>query len=283
MTAALTELRPQAIHSASEHTLAARQRRAAHDVGEGLALWRLCLTLGWLDIRLRYRGSLLGPFWLTASTAVMVASMGVLYSSLFQMNLREYLPFLALSLVLWGGLSSLVTSACTCFVQADPSVRSLRLPFTLHAGRVVVRDMITLAHNVVVIVAVYAIFEMWPGWTALLAAPAILLWIVDAMAAALLFGALCARFRDIPPIVGSVMQIMFFVTPVIWKPQLVGENAQFLPFNPFYGLIEIVRGPLLAELPSAATYASALGYSAALIAVAWLFFARVRGRIAFWV
>lgn len=47
---------------------------------------------GWLDIKLRYRGSILGPFWLTASTAVMVAAMGVLYAYLMNMDVHKYLP-----------------------------------------------------------------------------------------------------------------------------------------------------------------------------------------------
>ena len=82
-------------------SLATRNRQAMQDVAEGLRLWPLACSLGWLDIRLRYRGSLLGPFWLTLSTAVMVASLGVLYSALFHIDIHEYLPFLALSQVLW--------------------------------------------------------------------------------------------------------------------------------------------------------------------------------------
>ncbi len=77
-----------------------RSRKAARDLREAAALWRLCGTLAWLDIKLRYRGSLLGPFWLTLSTGVMVGSMGVIYAGLFKINLHDYLPFLALSLVL---------------------------------------------------------------------------------------------------------------------------------------------------------------------------------------
>ena len=101
----------------SEMSLRARNRLAFADLSEGLRMWRLSWILGWLDIRLRYRGSLLGPFWLTLSTSVMVASLGFLYSTLFQMNLTEYLPFLALSLVLWNFTQTLVSDACGCFTQ----------------------------------------------------------------------------------------------------------------------------------------------------------------------
>src|SRR5215469_9340256 len=79
-------------------SLGERQRLAARDLREAAALWRLCWTLGILDIRLRYRGSMLGPFWLTISTGAMVSAMGVLYSELFHISLHEYLPFLTVSL-----------------------------------------------------------------------------------------------------------------------------------------------------------------------------------------
>src|ERR1700712_4881238 len=87
---------------------AARRRPGGGRVRAGLKLWRLAWSLGWLDIRLRYRGSMLGPFWLTISTGVMVGSLGFLYAALWHISVREYLPFLALSQVLWGFLATLV-------------------------------------------------------------------------------------------------------------------------------------------------------------------------------
>jgi lipopolysaccharide transport system permease protein len=268
----------------SDNSAAARQREAVADVAGGTRLWRLGVTLGWLDIRLRYRGSVLGPFWLTLSTAVMVAALGLLYSTLFKMNLHEYLPFLALSIVLWGYISALVGDACQCFLQAEGLIRSVRMPFTLHAVRTVVRNVLTLGHNVVVIAGVWAIFDTWPGWDGVLAVPGVVLWLVDSLAICVLLGTFCARFRDIPPIVGSVMQIAFFISPVIWKPDLLqGASARWLPANPFYSLLEVVRAPLLHEVPTLLTWTSALAYSAALCLTAWIVFARLRSRLAFWV
>jgi lipopolysaccharide transport system permease protein len=284
MSTTLEPLARRALVMHSDQTHSARHIQATQDVREGWRLWRLALTLGWLDIRLRYRGSVLGPLWLTLSTAVMVASLGFLYSALFKINLHDYLPFIALSIVLWNFLAAVVGDACLAFLQAEGMIRSIRMPFTVHAVRTVVRNILVLAHNVIVIVAIWAIFNVWPGWNAALAVPGVLLWLVDSLAACLLLGTFCARFRDIPPIVGSIMQIAFFVTPIIWQPQLLqGASADWLPANPFYALIEIVRAPLLRGEASATVWLSALGYSAALCLAAWLLFARVRGRLAFWV
>ena len=226
---------------------AARHRFAIGDMLGGLRLWRLAWSLGWLDIRLRYRGSMLGPFWLTISTGVMVGSLGFLYSELFHMSLRDYLPFLALSQVLWGFLSTLVSDSCGVFTESEPVIRSIRMPMFLFAMRILIRNVLVLGHNVCIIVVVFAIFQVWPGVPGLLAIPALPLWIIDALALSLLLGGICARFRDIMPIVNSVMMIAFFLSPVIWKPEQLGPRAVWLPFNPFYDMLEIVRAPLLGS------------------------------------
>ncbi|MDR3532886.1 MAG: ABC transporter permease [Rhodopila sp.] len=268
----------------ADMSVAARHRLAVDDLIRGARLWRLAWGLGWLDIRLRYRGSMLGPFWLTISTGVMVAALGFLYSTLFKMNLRDYLPFLALSQVLWGFLAAVVSDACTTFTDAESVIRSVRMPFFVFSARTLIRNIIALAHNIVVIVVVFAIFSLWPGWDILMALPGLLLWVIDALALTLLLGAFCARFRDIQPIVNSVMQIMFFVTPVIWKPSQVGAVVEKLPFNPFYDLLEIVRGPLLGDGGATGmTWVGAILYSLALCSISWAFFVRARGRVTFWI
>ena len=263
---------------------AERFRLAVADIKDGAKLWRLALTLGWFDIRLRYRGSMLGPFWLTLSTAVMVVALGVLYSRLFNMELHDYLPFLAISLVLWNVVSAVIGEACTCFTSAEGMIHSMRMPHSLHAMRVVIRNFIVLAHNVVVILAVYVWFDRWPGLRAFGAIPGLMLWTVDGLAVCLLLGPIGARFRDIPPIVGSIIQIAFFTSPIIWKPELLhGWALDYLWLNPFYTLLEVVRGPMLGDAERIRIWASAVVYSAVLSGLAWLMFSRTRGRLAFWV
>jgi lipopolysaccharide transport system permease protein len=265
-----------------DRSRAAMRALAVRDVVDGLRLWRLAVKLAWLDIKRRYRGSVLGPFWLTMSTAVMIGALGVLYAALFHMDVREYLPFLALSQVLWAFLSTLIADACVCFTVSEPLILSIRMPLSVHALRVLIRGLLILAHNVVVIVVVDVLFSLWPGAFMLMAVPGLLLWMVDAFAVALLLGAIGARFRDIPPIVGSVVQIAFFVTPVIWKPQQLGVHAWVLPYNPFFALLEVMRAPLLGYLPSAETWLMAVVYSLLLLGVTWLLLVRARGRVPFW-
>ena len=238
--------------------------------------------LAWLDIRLRYRGSMLGPLWLTLSTGLMVGAMGTVYSVLWHLPARDYVPYLALSLVLWNYLSVLVTESCAGYTQAEGMIRTVRMPYSLYAGRIVLRNLLVLGHNILIVALVDLLLWAWPGPAGWLALPAMALWLADSLAVAVLFGVLCARFRDIPPIATSVLQMAFMVSAVIFRPQTLGDRQWLLAFNPFFTVLEVLRAPLLGAVPGWSIYVSATLFSAVLCTAAWLLFVRMRGRIAFW-
>ena len=271
---------PRAFYDAAQPE---RLGRARADFTLGLSRWRLAWRLAWLDIRNRYRGSVLGPFWLTLSTGVMLGGLGVLYSTLFQLSLREYLPHLAVSLVFWTLISTLIIDATSSLTSAEAVIRQMQLPYTVHALRGVMRNAIVAAHNLPLILVVFLLCGWVPGPEAALALVGLLILGVNAFAATLFLGMLCARFRDIGPIVGSVMQLAFFMTPVLWKPELLGEWQVFMPLNPFYALLETVRGPLVEGGGPWLAWVAALAYTAVHVGVAIAFFVRFRGRVAFWV
>ncbi len=247
---------------------------------------RLVAALGLMDIKLRYRGSLIGPFWLTLSTAVMVGSIGFLYARLFRQDVAGYLPFLSVSLVLWNFISAITADGCQCFMQSEGMIKSMRMPLSLHAGRAVVRNIIVMAHNIIVIVVVFAIFHIVPSLAVWSLVPACAIWVADAFAVTILLGMFGARFRDIPPIVASIMQIAFYLTPVMWNPSMLLHRMSavvFVQANPFYALLEIIRGPLLGNPLEPAVWGVATLSSVILWLLTLFVFVRARPRIAYWV
>lgn len=260
-----------------------RQQRARDDLALGLKRWRLAWALARTDITHRYRGSVLGPLWLTISTAVMLVALGFLYAKLFQMDVRVYLPWLAVSLIIWTMMSQSISDACTTITSAESVVRQMPLPYSVHALRTVFRNAVVAAHNLPLIVVVFLIFGISPGWGALMAIPGLVLLAVNAFWASLLLGLLCARFRDIPPIVGAIVQIAFFVTPVIWKPELIEASQVWLPLNPFFAVMETMRGPIMGTDVPLIVWIAAILYTAIVWVVAQSFFTRFRNRVAFWV
>ncbi len=269
----------------ANRTLPQRAAVAWADLAKTASLWQLVWALSVFDIRLRYRGSVLGPFWLTLSTAVMVAALGVLYSQLFHIALTEYLPFISLSLVLWTFMSTIVGEGCLCFTSQDSGLRAMRMPLALHAARVVIRNLFVLGHNIIVIVLVFLIMRQMPGRFIFLEIPAFSLWLIDGFAACLILGVLCARFRDVPPIVASLMQVAFFISPVIWSPALMQHRGRIFleTWNPFFDLLDIIRGPLLNTSISGTIWMVACLYSVLLVMAAGIIFVQFRPRVSYWI
>ena len=112
------------------------------------------------------------------------------------------------------------------------------------------RNFIILGHNAAIFLVVAVILRIAPGWTGLLAVPGLVLLCMNGVWTGLLLGLVSARFRDVPPIVESVVRILFFVTPVIWMPEFLPERIALLTWNPFFHFLEVVRAPLLDQLPA---------------------------------
>lgn len=257
--------------------------KAADDLYTGLIRWRLWGLIAWHDIRTRYRRSVLGPFWLTLSMAVLVGSLGFLYGALFQLSIREYLPFLTLGFVAWALISGLINDGCIAFIESEHFVKQMKVPFSLFIYRVAWRNLVIFAHNLVVYLVVAVAFGIWPGATALLLIPGLALIAINGVWIGLFFGMVCARFRDVPQVVASLLQAVFFITPIIWTPDLLGDRVGFVQFNPFYHFVELVRAPLLGTSPELLTWISVLGITSAGWLGNFLFFRRFRSRICYWV
>ena len=134
------------------------------------------------------------------------------------------------------------------------------------------RNALVAAHNLPLIVVVFLLFDVQPGWGGVTALVGLGLIAVNAFAMGMLLGMICARFRDVQQIVASVMPLVFFLSPVLWKPELLKEMQVLLPLNPFFVLIETVRGPLLNGGAPPLLWVCAVLYTAFASALAFAFF-----------
>lgn len=256
---------------------------AIADLASGAAMWPLWIRLGWNDILQRYRRSMLGPFWLTASMAVMVTVLGILYAELFATPVRDFLPYVCVGLLAWTLISSFLIDGGVMFTGAESYIKQVRLPYTVYVLRSTWSKLVIFAHNIVIYIGVLLYFQIWPGPAAFLAIPGLFIVLINGAAITLLVGMISARFRDVPQLINSIVQIVFFVTPIMWKPELLRSRAYIADFNPFYHLIEVVRMPLLGGIPSVRTYAALVVITAVNLMVVGLFFSRFRARISYWV
>lgn len=248
----------------------------------GIARTELWSFLGWNDVKRQYNRSILGPFWLTLSMGVMVAGLGALYSQIFQIEIADYLPRLAIGLIIWNLINGIINGACQTFIISGPSLRQIRMPHSIFVFQFIWAQSIIFAHNFVIYLVILVAFNLDVGLTALLFVPALFLIILNGFFVAFILGPLCARFRDVPMIVGSVMQIIFFMTPIIWSPDTLPSRSFILVANPFFHLLEIARQPLLGGTGTIFNWTVCCSITVVLAVVAIGFFGRYRARIVYW-
>jgi ABC-2 type transport system permease protein/lipopolysaccharide transport system permease protein len=262
---------------------ASRAAAAWADVVEGMAKSWMWSAMAMQDIKLRYRGSMLGPFWLTISMVIMIAAMGLIYARLFNMEITRYLPFLTVGLVIWNFVSTVIIEGCQTFLSAQNVISQVRMPFTVHAWRTVYRNLIILAHNMVIVPFVLVIFGVPVGWDVVIIVPALAILTINGLWVSVLLGMISARYRDVPPIVMSLVQVIFFVTPIFWPPEALGVWMQALPLNPLFAAIDVIRAPLLGQAPLTYSWAVLLAVTVLGSLGTFALFAKFRPRITYWI
>jgi ABC-type polysaccharide/polyol phosphate export permease len=254
----------------------------AAEIFDGFRAWRVWTILGWDDIRQRYRRSLLGPFWITLSMGIFILLLGVIYSRLFHIDLATYLPYLSLGFIVWGFISAVANDSCVAFHESGRIIKQIKLPLTTYVFRVVYRNFIVFLHTIVIFVPVAIYFRVIPDWNTLLALPGLFLVVVNATWVAATLATFSTRYRDIQPIVGTVVQLMMFATPIMWTASSLGNAMIVAEINPIYHLIEIVRSPMLGSAPELRSWLVAGGLAAAgSLLAAGLLVSKSR-RIVFW-
>jgi lipopolysaccharide transport system permease protein len=255
------------------------------DIKEGIQAWQIWGTLGYQDIKQRYKRSMLGPLWITLSMAVTVYSMGFIYSQLFKTNLQDYYPFLVAGMIAWTFISTLILDFSEGFLNDSGLIKQIKLPYSLHIHRIAARNLLIFFHNLIVMIPIFFIFHQSVSLNlnTLFLIPALAIIYLSSIFFGLIIAMICARYRDIPPIIKSSIQVIFFITPVMWQPQsLIGKQHLIVDFNPLYAFLEMIRAPLLGNLPSLTNIFVVLIVTFLGFLLSFYMLTRYRKRIIYW-
>jgi ABC-type polysaccharide/polyol phosphate export permease len=260
-----------------------RSAAAREDILNGFASWRFWTMLGWNDIRQRYRRSMLGPLWITLSMAIMIGALAVIYGAIFNMPLADYLPYLAAGLMSWLFVSSTINEGATAFTMAEGIIKQSSIPLSIYVYRVVWRNVIVLAHNSVVLAIIFVLMQPVGSIRPLALLAGLALVLANLFAVSVVLATLSTRFRDLPPIVASLTQVMFYITPILYKPsQLPGRMELIAHYNPLFHLIDVLRRPLTGELADPLSYIVSVATLIVVGGTGFILFRRFRGRVAYW-
>lgn len=240
-------------------------------IAEAFRQYRIWWWLARRDIRSRYRGSVLGPLWLVATLGILVAGLSIVYGTVFNQPLRTFIPYLTAGFMAWWFVSVTITESCSAFINSSALIRNQPLPIAIYVLQTIARNVLILATNLIVFLVVALLCGLRPTFTSLLAIPGFVLVSTLLFSVGLCLAIICARFRDIPHLVTNLLQVAMLLTPVMFLKSMLGPRAAFADLNPFFHMVDAIRGPLIGEAPSALTWSFlVLANLVAAAAAAWL-------------
>jgi ABC-type polysaccharide/polyol phosphate export permease len=258
---------------------------AWQDLFQGLAKWNLWGRLGFIEVKRRYRRTIIGPFWSAISLGIFVAAMGTVGTGLWNQDVETYLPYLATGMLVWLMISTMVIEACNLFIGGSHLFRQVRFDYSILAYALAWRNLIVFLHNMVIYIVIVLLFAphiLQPN--VLLVVPGLIVILINGVWLALLLGMLCLRFRDVQQLVMSIIQIAMLVTPIFWPEAVLQGDKRiiFVELNPLFHFINIVRAPLIGKIPTFSDYLIVSVITIIGWVATYLIFSRFRKRIAFW-
>lgn len=222
---------------------------ALADWGALFTRGRTWMLMGNTDISMRYRRSVIGPFWISIAMAAMVLAIGTLFSQVMNQPYQEFLTYFGCGILAWTLLASMIIESCNIVTEAEGHLRSVHIPVPVLGARMVYRNFIIFFHNALVVLVMLALLGHQFSLQNLMALAGLAAYAVLGLMVAIALGPICARYRDLSPLIANVMQIMFFLTPIFWVPGSSLSRPIVVEANPFYHLVQVVRAPLLGETP----------------------------------
>jgi len=220
---------------------------AADDIGSAVKMFRLIHGLAWNDLKQRYRRTILGPFWISLSIGVTITGLGFLFGVIFSQKTSIYIPYLAAGMMFWAFVAGILTEGADSFVTMSNVLKQIKIPFSLCVLRVIYRHALLLIHNLIVAAVIFLFFKI----DLMAFNPAVFfqlfLCLVILFGLSLFLAIISARYRDIHPILTNGLQLIFYITPIIWSEEQITSSPTLqmvLKYNPFYYVLDALRNTL---------------------------------------
>tara|TARA_R110001592_G_scaffold363300_1_gene683450 strand:- start:32194 stop:32982 length:789 start_codon:yes stop_codon:yes gene_type:complete len=242
-------------------------------------LWQLVAQ----QLILRYRRTALGYLWTLINPLLMMSIMALVFSTLFNADLKTFAVFLFTGMIPWNFFSSVVTQSGTSFINNEGLIKKIYLPKIIFPLSITSALLIDTIFSFFALFIIILILDSPLSWALLFIPIAFLLLFVFTLGIGLITSIATVYFRDLQYVILIIMQALFFLTPILYKPEaLKGKVAWLITLNPVVPFIDLFRAPLyLGSLPSQSTIVLSILFSLASITVGLIIFLWQEKKIVF--
>ena len=213
-----------------------------------LHFWRIWNIATIYKIVLNYRRTYLGTAWLMVGITLIVIVKSFLFSGILNLPSERIIPNLAIGMLVWRLLVGIVNGSCDALSTNKSNFEQGYFPLFTPVLSTIVHHSFIFMHALIPMLAISFYFAL-PHWGNLfLVIPGLVLICFTAIPIGYILSVLCARFRDLANLIHAIMGVLFFMTPVIWIPEMATGFRQWIVLlNPFYHFMEIIRDPIVAQ------------------------------------
>lgn len=207
------------------------------------------------DLKRQNSRSSLGYFWIVLSQFVNIIGIALIYGLIFRQDLTKFFPYVSAGIISWNLTSSYISDSTKIYLNNASTIQNFKFPVWVYIGMLISKSLIIFFHGVAIQILVNIVLGVDFTWATLLVVPNLIIVLVLMFYLGRLFGFVGARFRDFGPAIGNVIYLCFLITPIIWEKNIFPESyAWMLYLNPFTSLIDLIRSPILGQLPNGVSY-----------------------------
>lgn len=228
-------------------TITIRSRSKWHLI-DLIEIWRyreLFYIFAWRDIKVRYKQTVLGAGWAILQPVFSTFIFTVFFGDLVKIPSGElpYPLFVLIGLVFWGFFSGILSHASNSLIENEGIVKKVYFPREILPLSVVGANLIDFAISFILLILVSFYFHFFPSFLLILVVPiGLLIAILGAGGIGLLLSAFNIKYRDVRYILPFFIQMMVFLTPVIYPTGIMRPLFRYLiALNPMTGVIEAAR------------------------------------------
>lgn len=258
-------------------------RTCIEDFTRGFGMTDIWLTFALDDMRQRYRRSVFGLSWIVISFAIFVAGITFFFGAFSRQDPGEFLAYVGIGYAAFLLLIGNIVDGCMVFVNSQTWIKSISIPYAVHVYRSLFRSLFVFSINLGVALIAMFLFGWRPELTIVLAIPAFIVFLINAVAIQYVLGLLGARYRDITHFITSITRILIFTTPIMWvREEQTGPRAVVADLNPLTHYIEVFRAPILGEEARLMSWGLVLAFTVLAWTAALIIGSRWRKRLPYW-
>lgn len=259
--------------------------KALDDIISSFSSWRIFYLIGVNDVRKRYARSKLGQFWIVLSLAINIGALALVLSLLLKVSLSTYLPFIAIGTVIWTFISGSIIEGANLYINHTSYIKELSISKLSYLNSLFVKNIIIFLHNVIFLGILYFIYPYHVSLNSVfLSTTGLLLTLIFLYPIIMVISIISLRFRDFPNMIASGIQLVYYLTPIMWKEEIMPKTVQtYLMFNPFAVFLSICRNPLIGSAINNTYWISAIIYIILSWLIAFPFYSKYKSRIVYWI